>query len=215
LDDRLRIFLWVAGSGLFGGLLGGAFGGVAGMVYWRSGKASGTYFGLGMARAVARTSERELSPGMRGAIVGAIDGALFLGLLGVLVGSWVALRVPGASFQSAVGVALIVTALVGGAAGFGLLAYTLVRAGVWGLAWVFGLSMAGAVSGFAVARVPGLLSGLVAGVLVGNLAALTWQRYAPRYRPPRVDRNAPPIPEWLPEHDDRLREPDDEVQPPW
>jgi len=179
MDDRLRIFLWIAGSGVFGGLLGGLFGAVAGLVYWRSGKASGTFFGLTMARAVARASERELSPGMRGAIVGAIDGVLFLGILGTIGGAWLALRVPGASIQSAVTLGLAVAGLVAGAAGFGLLAYTLVQTGVWGLAWVFAASMAGAVSGFSLAGASGLLGGLVAGILLGNLAALGWQRYAP------------------------------------
>src|SRR4051794_17999579 len=87
MDERVRLFAWIAGSGGFFGLLGAGFGAVTGLVYWRSGRAAGTAVGLRVARAFERVEGQELSRSSRGAIVGAVDGFLFMAVLGVLLGT--------------------------------------------------------------------------------------------------------------------------------
>ena len=87
MDERVRLFAWIAGSGGLFGLLGAGFGALTGLLYWRGGRAAGTGVGLRVARAFERTGGQALSPASRGAIVGAVDGFLFLAVVGGLFGA--------------------------------------------------------------------------------------------------------------------------------
>ena len=66
MDERLRLFAWIAGSGGCFGLLGAGFGAVTGFLCWRGGRAAGTGFGIRLARAFERTGQRPFSPSGRG-----------------------------------------------------------------------------------------------------------------------------------------------------
>src|SRR6516165_9035477 len=87
MDERLRAFAWILGSGCFGAGLGTAFGALAGTLYWRSGRTSGTRMGHHVAEAFGRIFGRELSRPAKGGLVGAVDGFLFLGAAGTAVGA--------------------------------------------------------------------------------------------------------------------------------
>jgi hypothetical protein len=189
VDDKLRIFAWIAGSGAFFGLLGGLFGALTGALYWQTGKASGTALGLRVAEAFARISGRELSHRTKGALVGAVDGFLFLGMLGAIAGA--AAGFSGRLTPQAIGpIALGAVGLVGGAAFFGLLAYTMTRTGVLGLAGVCMGGVAGAALGYFLGGRPGLLAGLIVGVVTGNLGMLWIRWYAPQFLEVRLDAHA-------------------------
>jgi hypothetical protein len=177
MDERVRAFGWVLASGGFFGLLGGAFGALVGHLTWRSGRAAGGAAGLGAAAALARAAGRELPPGRRAALVGAVDGLLFLGALGIAFALLAAAhgRAGWAVFRAPAWAALL---LAGGAALFGLLAFGLVRAGVFALAGVFAGGLLGAAAGALVARGDGLVLGSLAGVAAGTLLGLA-------ARPPR------------------------------
>lgn len=168
MDEKLYAFLCLAGGGAFFAVLGGVFGAVAGALYWRGGGASGTGFGLAVARTFDRVSERELSPVVRGAVSGAADGVLFLGTLGILGGAfvaygrWVEPRWLGT-------IAWLSLFLVGTALFFGSLAYSMVGAGVRGLAPASGCGLLGAIGGAWLAGVSGLMFGLIAGILAGTV----------------------------------------------
>ncbi len=190
MDDRLRVFAVVLGSGGFCAVLGGAFGAVTGATYWGSGKAAGTVFGLSVARALA--GGRELSRKAHGAIVGAIDGALFLGLLGAAAGAFLAHArhdEGGYLALAAAGLAFLVALAVL----FGALAYAVVRAGVYAVVGLFagGLS-GGLLGGWAAAWIGtynagrfGWLIGASVGVLAGTSLGALARRYSLRFTEPR------------------------------
>jgi hypothetical protein len=175
MDAKLQTFLCLAGGGGFFAVLGGLFGGVAGALYWRSGRASGTTFGLSVARAFDRVSEEGLSRVARGAITGAADGVLFLGTMGILAGGFVAYG--GWAEARWLGmVAWLSLFLVGAALFFGVLAYSMVGAGVRGLAPASGCGLLGALVGAWLGGVAGLMYGLIAGILIGTTLVLLWRR---------------------------------------
>jgi hypothetical protein len=186
MDEKLHILGWIAGSGGFFAVLGSAFGALAGGLYARSGRRAGTGLGLGVAQALARAGGKELSPTAQGAIVGAVDGFLFLGVLGSLAGA-VAAYSGRARLEMVRPVMLGALLLVGGAGFFGGLAYSVTRAGVRGLAAACGCAAVGAFAGFYLAGSHGLLIGIIAGVVAGNLFSLGWRQDGPRFAEPTPD----------------------------
>jgi hypothetical protein len=191
MDDRLRVFAVVLGSGGFCAVLGGLFGALTGATYWGSGKAAGTVVGLTVARALA--GGRELSRKAHGAIVGAIDGIVFLGVVGSLAGAFLAHgRHDEGEFlgPAAAGLAFLVAL----AALFGTLAYAAVRAGVYAVVGIFAGGLTGGLLGaWAAAWVGtyraglfGWLIGAVAGVLAGTALGVLARRYSPRFTAPRA-----------------------------
>jgi hypothetical protein len=186
MEGQLRVFAWLVAGGAFFALLGGAFGALSGATYWRSGRSSGTVFGLTVARAFARASGGELSRGAQGALVGAVDGIVFLGLIGTAVGAFLASRGGRADGALVAAAAGAVVALAGSAALFGLLAYGMIRVGVWSVAAVFVAGTLGAAGGAYLAGLPGLLLGAVGGLFLGTTFGLLTQRYAPRFIRPRI-----------------------------
>ena len=181
MDERLLAFAWILGSGCFGAVLGGVFGALAGALYWRSGRASGTRLGLRLAETFGRFAGREPSPTTKGGLVGAVDGFLFLGTVGTVLGAAAVYvgRTSNDLVRPALWLALL---LVGGAAFFGVLAYTLTRAGVRALAGVCICGIVGAALGSYVAGLGGLLCGCLVGVVIGNAIGLWWpSRYEPKF----------------------------------
>lgn len=190
MDERLRVFAMVLGSGGFCAVLGGLFGAVTGATYWGSGRAAGTVFGLRVARALA--GGQELPRKTYGAIVGAIDGFLFLGLLGSLAGAFLAHARHGEGeylAPAAAGLAFLVALAVL----FGALAYAVVRAGVYAIVGLFAGGLTGGLLGaWAAAWVGtysagrfGWLVGAVLGVLAGTSLGALARRYSPRFTEPR------------------------------
>jgi hypothetical protein len=191
MDARLSAFAWILASGCFGAVVGTLFGAVAGALYWRSGRASGTRLSLGFAETVRRFAGREFSRPAKGALIGAVDGFLFLGGVGTVVGALAVYggRPPADLLWPAMYLTLL---LVGLAAFFGLLAYTLTRAGVRGLAPVACGGVLGAALGWSQGGVGGLLYGAIAGIAVGNVLGLLWpRRYEPEFHAPRLEMDAP------------------------
>jgi hypothetical protein len=191
MDERVRAFLWILGSGCGGGALGTAFGALAGAIYWRSGRSSGTRLALGFGSAFERFAGRALSRSAKGAVVGAVDGGVFLGLVGTCLGAVAVYRggLPEEMLRPALSVALY---LVGGAAFFGVLGYTLTRVGV-GALWPVPLGgVLGAALGWKLAGVGGLLLAGVFGLVAGNVVALLWcRRYEPEFTPPTLEHTMP------------------------
>jgi hypothetical protein len=191
MDERLRVFAVVLGSGGFCALLGGLFGAVAGATYWGSGKAAGTVFGLTVARVIA--GGQEMSRKAQGAVVGAVDGLVFLGTLGSLAGAFLAhVRHDEGEFlvPAAAGLAFLVLLAVL----FGLLGYAAVRAGVYAVVGIFAGGLLGGLLGaWAAAWVGtyraglfGWLLGAAAGVLAGTGLGTLARRYSPRFTEPRA-----------------------------
>jgi hypothetical protein len=209
MDDNLRIFGWVLASGGFGALLGGAFGCLSGATYWRSGRTAGTAFGLEVARSFNRAADGRLTRGQQGAIVGTADGVLFLGVVGTVVGACYAYS--GRASAAALGpVALAALLLVGAAAFFGLLAYAIVRAGLWAVVWLFPCGILGALLGIREAGILGMLGGMVAGLFAGTVVALWTRRHAPEIVLPRLSRR--PATEIRDPADDRVTDRPDPPQ---
>ncbi len=191
MDERLRAFAWILGSGCGGGALGAVFGALAGALYWRSGRSSGTRLALGVAEAFRRLSAREMSRPAQGALVGGVDGCLFLGLVGTVVGAAAVYGggVPGEVLRGALFLALF---LVGGAAFFGVLAYTLTRAGVTALLPVALGGVLGAALGWRLGGPGGLLVGGVSGIVAGNvIGLLCFHRYEPKFAEPKFEQEPP------------------------
>jgi hypothetical protein len=189
MDETWRHMAWIVGSGGFGAALGAVFGAVTGAVYWGSGGAAGTAMGHRVAAAFENAGGREMSARTRGTLVGATDGFLFLGPLGTAAG--VVFAYVGRP-EDAVLIALAVggVLLAAGAAGFGVLAYAMVRNGVWA---VIGMFVGGLGGAFVVAAVWGVayvFLGLVPGMLAGTLASFALRKYEPRFRGVRVARPA-------------------------
>ena len=184
MDDRLRLFLWVAGGAGFFALLGALFGALAGAVTRKHGRAAGGFLGYSVAKSFERVRDEPLSDLAAGAIVGGTDGAFFLGLVGALAGA-VAGHAGTVEPVAAVWVGCGAVLLAVGAAALGLLAYGIAWAGVWSLAGVCGGAVGGALLGDRLGSRDTLLYGTTAGALVGVLlGALTrlgkTSRTAPR-----------------------------------
>ena len=187
MDERLRTFVWILGSGCFGAALGILFGGLAGLLYWRSGKASGSRLAHRLIAAFVRLSRRDLSHTAKGGLVGAVDGFLFLGTVGTILGAITILGggVPGEMIRPALWLSLL---LVGGATFFGMFAYTLTHAGVRALAPVAVAGVIGAALGSFLGGLGGLLLGVVLGMVAGNVVGLWWpNRYEPTFAEPQFD----------------------------
>jgi hypothetical protein len=174
----------VSGGGL-GAVLGGAFGALTGALYAQHGGSAGTRFGRGVAEAFARAAESEPSPVRHAAITGAADGVLFLGIVGTLTGTAVA--VIGNAHLRWLGMAALGSAaLVGAAAFFGILAYAMARNSVRAVVYVF----AGGLFGSSVAGVllgaDRCLLGTIPGLVLGLALAFVTRRDAPTFRPPHT-----------------------------
>jgi hypothetical protein len=181
MDERVRLFAWIAGSGGFFGLLGAGFGALAGLLQWRAGRAVGTAMGLGVARAFERAAGQAFSPTSQGALVGAVDGFSFLAVVGVLLGAIAGYGQFKGS--AALSIAIAVLLLIAGALFFGGLAYAFSSAGSRGAAALFIGAVACGSSGFWLASIPGLLIGVIGGGALGILCLLFLRRFAPSSRP--------------------------------
>jgi hypothetical protein len=192
MDERLRIFLWMVSGGGLGAVLGGAFGGLTGVLYAQSGGAAGTALGRRVADAFARAGERELSLVQRAAIVGVADGFLFLGVVGIVAGALVA-TVGHADPRWLGAAALSSTLLVGGAAFFGMLAYGIVRRGVWAVLYASAGGLLGAILASFSMGVDNCLFGAIPGLFAGLMLSLAGGRYAPNFRSPHVGKVVPRV----------------------
>ncbi|HEY7154114.1 MAG TPA: hypothetical protein VH575_09180 [Gemmataceae bacterium] len=190
MDERLRIFLWMVSGGGLGAVLGGAFGGLTGALYAQSGGAAGTALGRRVADAFARAGERELSLVRWAAIVGAADGFLFLGVVGIVTGILVA-TIGRADPRWLGAAALGSTLLVGGAAFFGMLAYSIVRCGVWAVLYASAGGLLGAILASFAMGVDNCLFGAIPGLFAGLMLSLVGGRYAPIFRSPHVGKMVP------------------------
>jgi len=188
MDEIGRNMACIVGCGGFGAALGAAFGAVTGAVYWGGGRAAGTAVGLRVAAAFEEAGS-ELSRRQRGALVGATDGFLFLGFVGTALGLTFA-------YTGGPDAALLVPLAVGGvllavaAVVFGVLAYAVVRNGVWA---VIGLFLGGIAGAFTAALLLGadrLLWGVVPGLIAGTAASFLLPKYEPRFRAPGVASDA-------------------------
>ena len=185
MDERVRLFAWIAGSGGFFGVLGAGFGALTGLIYWRGGKVAGTAVGQRVGLAFERVNGRPLSPSIQGAIVGAVDGFLFLAVVGVLLGAIAGhgrLSGPGTT-----AIAMTVMLLIAGALFFGGLAYAATAAGSRGVAALFIGAVAGGVPGFWLASATGLLTGVVGGAALGTLGLLLQRRFVGSPAPPLTE----------------------------
>jgi hypothetical protein len=185
MDERLRVSLWVVVSGGLGAVLGGAFGGLAGLLYAQGGGAAGTRFGRRVADAFARAGQSEASPTARAALVGAADGFLFLGVVGVLAGAAAAVfgrADPRWLAPAALGAAL----LVGAAAFFGSLAYSMTRHGARAITCILGGGLFGSLAAGLLLGVDDCLFGTLPGFILGLALSFVVRRYTPTFRPPQV-----------------------------
>lgn len=192
MDDRLRIVIWLLGSGAALALLGAAFGAVVGYFHWQGGGGAGTTFGLTVVRAFERAAGKDFPPVRKGVIIGAADGFLFLGVLGLLLGGIQAYR--GAPAGELLGPAAAVGGLMAGAVVFGILAYSLLRAGMWAVAALCAGALLAGLSGALLAGPTGLIIGLSLGGVTGALLASWSQGYKPTFTPPRMQPPPPPAP---------------------
>jgi hypothetical protein len=190
MDERMRAFAWILGSGCGGGALGAVFGALAGALYWRSGRSSGTRLAQGIAETFTRLAGREMSRPAHGALVGAVDGCLFLGVVGTILG---VVAVYGGAPDEVLRPALLLALfLIGAATFFGVLAYTLTHAGVGALLPVAVGGVLGAALGWGLAGAGGLLVGAVLGIVLGNVIGLLWShRYEPKFTEPTFEQ--PPV----------------------
>jgi hypothetical protein len=185
MDDRLWICLWMIGGGGLGAVLGGAFGALAAVLYAQSGGAAGTRIARRIVENFLDTAERQPSSAGRAALIGAADGVLFLGLLGLLAGAL--MRVSGRAADElllpfVVGSVL----LVGGAAFFGGLAYSLSRNGLWAVLCIFAGGLCGTFLVGLRLGADNCLLGTIPGLLVGLILSLIQGRYAPTFHSPHV-----------------------------
>jgi hypothetical protein len=110
---------------------------------------------------------------------------LFLGSLGILAGGLVAYA-GWAEVRWLGMVAWLALFLVGSALFFGTLAYSLVAAGVRGLAPASGCGLLGAIGGAWLGGVSGLMYGLITGILTGTVLSTMSRRGRPRDGGPRT-----------------------------
>lgn len=176
MDETSHRLFWILGSGSFAAVLGSGFGATAGALSWSSGRPVGTALGQRVAAAFADAGDQEMSPTTRGALIGATDGSLFLGVVGIMVGILFA-------FAGSANEALFIPLAIGGfmlvlaAAFFGVLAYAVVRNGVWAVVGLFFGGLTGALGAALVFGVDHFLLGVVPGLAVGALASFLWRRY--------------------------------------
>jgi hypothetical protein len=189
MDEHLRISLWMVSGGGLGAILGSAFGALTAALYWQHGGSAGTGLGRRVADALARTAEDEPSPFRRAILTGAADGFLFLGVVGLLAGT--AIAVTGAAPQALIPVALGSALLVGAAAFFGTLAYALTRLGLWAILLLFAGGLLGSFLAGVLLGADRCLLGTIPGLILGLALAFTTRHYAPTFRPPRVDPSLP------------------------
>src|SRR5262249_23949279 len=129
MDERLVLFCWAAGGGVFLGVVGALFGGLAGLMARVHGRSPGGFLGWRVLRAVERVLQHEIVPAPAGVLLGAIAGAAFLGMVGVLLGliagntDWLP---PTAFLAIFLGIGMIAAL----AAAIGSTAYLLARGGV-------------------------------------------------------------------------------------
>jgi hypothetical protein len=175
MDETSHRLFWILGGGGFGAALGGVFGAAAGATYWSSGRTAGTAFGQRVATAFDNAGEQELSRTTRGAIVGATDGFLFLGVVGIMVGVFFASV---GQANEALFIPLVITSsiLALAAAFFGMLAYAMVRNGVWAVIGLFFGALTGAILSALALGVDRFLLGVVPGMAVGTLASFLLRR---------------------------------------
>jgi hypothetical protein len=178
MDETSHRLFWILGSGGFGAVLGSGFGAAASALSWSSGRPVGTALGQRVAAAFANAGDQDMSPTTRGAIIGATDGSLFLGVVGIIVGILFALA--GTANE-----ALFIPLAIGGfilmlaAAFFGVLAYAVVRNGIWAVVGLFFGGLAGALGAALAFGVDHFLLGVVPGLAAGTLATFLWGRYQP------------------------------------
>lgn len=185
MDETWRRLAWILGTGGYGAVLGGVFGGVTGYVHWGSGRAAGTFLGHRLLEAFESAGGQEYSPRQRGTLVGVTDGFVFLGVIGTVVGTvfaYVGRPDDEVLLYGAVGGVLLALA----AMFFGILAYAIVRNGVWAVIGLFIGGIGGAFAATLLFGVNHLLAGVVPGLVVGMLAGLLWRRFEPRFHEPRV-----------------------------
>jgi hypothetical protein len=185
MDEIWRRLAWILGTGGYGAILGGVFGGVTGYIHWGSGRAAGTYLGHRLLEAFEAAGGQEYSPHKRGMIVGAADGFVFLGVVGTILGTvfaYVGRPDDEVLLYGAVGGVLLAAA----AMFFGILAYAIVRNGVWAVIGLFIGGIGGAFAATLLLGVNHLLVGVVPGLVVGMMAGFLLRRYEPRLREPRV-----------------------------
>lgn len=164
MDERTVLFLGVLGSVGFFAVVAGLFGALSGALSWRDGRASGTVLGLSVARAFSRAAENKLSTTTLGALVGGTDGCVFGALVGTLVGwctraEWQTLR---PIFLTSV--LLVVAAIL-----FGLAAVGLRITGTKAIVGLFVGGLAGALEGFHIRALDGLIVGTLLGGVCGAL----------------------------------------------
>ena len=183
MDQRLLIFCWSAGGGLFLGGLGALFGGLAGYLARLHGRSPGSFIGWHALRAVERALHRKLTPRRAGVLIGAVDGASFLGVIGVLLGllagkaDWLSTA---ALLTIYVGIAIVAALAIA----LGSAAYAFSRGGIV----VFGTACAGGLAGIYIASLlagpPAILTGAWIGLLLGFVVGLLGGR-----RPNRRNRS--------------------------
>jgi hypothetical protein len=194
MDDRLRICLWMVGSGGFGSVLGSFFGALAaGLLCAWSGHAAGTRLARQVVDNFLQSGAHQPSPVRRAALIGAADGFFFLGILGLIAGAL--LGASGWSSERLVAMvwplALDGLFLVGGAILFGLLAYTLTHHGP---ALLY-ITAGGLVGSFLAGRLLGWDNspiGVVPGLCIGLFLCRAVRRYSPTFHAPRVGATLPP-----------------------
>lgn len=190
MDDRLWICLWMVGGGGLGAVLGGAFGALTAVLYAQSGGAAGTRLARRLVENFLDTRERQPASTSCAALIGAVDGFLFLGLLGLVAGALLGVsgRAPGELLLPfAVGSVL----LVGGAAFFGVLAYSLARNGFWAVLCIFAGGLLGTFLAGIQLGADHCLLGTVPGLFLGMLVSFLRGRYAPTFRSPHVGKSVP------------------------
>ena len=165
----------LATQACFAGLFA-AFGAITGAIHWRDGWPAGTRFGFGVARAFDRIRGVDHTPTVHGALTGGADGALFGLVVGTAVGLVVGWRVP-AEWESLRPILLAAVALAGCAVAFGMFAGMMTALGTRAVVGLFAGGVGGALLGFWLYRLDGLMVGAVAGAAVG--AALSPRRGRP------------------------------------
>ena len=162
------MFLWVLATEASFAALFAAFGALSGALRRREGRPAGTRFGFGVARAFDRVRGVEHTPTVQGALVGGADGAIFGLVVGTVVGLVVGWREP-AEWELLRPVLVAVGALTACALAFGLFAGLMVFLGTRATLGLFVGGVGGALFGWWLRGLDGLMVGAVAGAVVGAL----------------------------------------------
>jgi hypothetical protein len=175
LETRYIVFLFTVGGALAAALVGAAFGGLAGYLTHRDGRAAGSIIGRTVAELFARGDDAVMSTSSKAVLTGAADGAFFLALVGAAVCLVIGLQ-GNIRPASVLILAVALLALPVMAALFGLLAYRLTSLGVRVIGLVSAASIIGALAGYQLARVDGILLGILAGSGAGTLLGMRFKR---------------------------------------